>query len=1488
MSNPPPSNATASRDGTSQSGRFLRELNPASVLVDERSTRDLLAFARAYAQELRFFPADDAADEASPQDWRGFYAGVDLDQAVAYLRAPESFTAEQAAPYARPHFALFLAFLKLLDQGRAQLNTFTRRHLDFFYRDILRMTPKPAVPDRVHVLVDLEAATSCLALPAGTALLAGKDSLDRDLVYRTGHELVASRVAVAQIRSLHVEISVTSISGACPANLDEAHRPAGFLEMMKIALGQPNAGDPLPVDLAASPPRFPGVPPADKPQPKVGFAEMVAAAALIARVESDLGMPSFDDYRELVRLRRQRRLQDAADWTAINDTLVTAGRLRVADFDIKPRSSSQFNANVTAALGKSVEELFIELEEIETMEEAYAALCARRAQVSAPLAQALAPLALDRFEAMMQVKTRIDLEWSRIDALLEAAARHLNPAYESAMQRAATGFDAKLAAALPRFSFAGGFDAYSDAFTSVENYFYMSAEGYRFMLSLATRPGAPVADDWGWQKVHEIVGAAHREMVYAQRREVLRRVAQPGIASGAALQALRDMLAEILGENLEVEVALKELYPPPATVPALVAAIGGNTATVPDWDAVVQLLEIAQRNWQNFKDPAPECVEWRNLHPAPDATAVLAQAAPADPQPHALALPRWKTFGRAEVAGADDPPPPVLGWAIASPLLALAEGQRSIVLTLGFDGDPASFDVGEIRRLFASDNPAGAGRPLQALLSTAKGWLEPDSFKVSWAEPQMAGYPKVPDVDTSKLRTLVFTFALAKGQPALTPLVRAVHGMATEVPVLRLMMRPFWDGTRYSTRYATLRKLRLVRTHLAVTVLGLERFQLQNDDGVLASTKPFEPFGVVPAVGSRLYLGHAEIVGKPLMSLQFNIAWMGVPDAALGAHYARYELNLTNSSFKIVVALVDDGVLRPFSPASAPVPAVPAAAADQSAFASSLFDANDARKPVAIPLRPPPNQGRPDLARTEADDVTEWNRYLLWELTPTDFQHAVYPKTAVKQSLAMAADIASRPAGGGAVDAGKYLVNTPYTPKIKSLTLDYSAATEFALAAKAGAIPPAARSFHVHPFGYAGLEPEGTQAWCSFLPTYDFEGELCIGLRDVKAPQNVSLLFQVAEGSANPDTAPEPLQWSYLDGNRWRSLHEGGLLGDTSRSLINTGIIELSLPDAAPSTLLPDNLYWIRAAIPRASQGVCDIVSIHPNAVLAVFDDDANAPEHLAVPLAPDSIQAPLLPTPGVAALRQPYTSFGGKTPEQPADFNVRVSERLRHKRRALTIWDYERLVLEKFPQIYKVKCLPADPVAYPRDPGRIVLVVIPDIRNRLPFNPFEPKVPADQIRDIEAFLRDKTPPFASVEVRNAHYVPVKVRCGVRFMPGRDEGNCRQRLMDELNRFLSPWAYDEGADIVIGGSLYANSIINFIDQRDYVDYIAGFKLFTSEDEVFVPEPAEGGYRASTNRPDGVLVAARQHRFDVIPDADYRVEEYTGINYMMVELDFIPA
>ena len=93
----------------------------------------------------------------------------------------------------------------------------------------------------------------------------------------------------------------------------------------------------------------------------------------------------------------------------------------------------------------------------------------------------------------------------------------------------------------------------------------------------------------------------------------------------------------------------------------------------------------------------------------------------------------------------------------------------------------------------------------------------------------------------------------------------------------------------------------------------------------------------------------------------------------------------------------------------------------------------------------------------------------------------------------------------------------------------------------------------------------------------------------------------------------------------------------------------------------------------------------------------------------------------------------------------------------------------------------------------------------------------------------------------------------------------------------------------MGGVLYANSIVDFLDGRPYVDYVAHIHLFTSEDgrtfERVVPLVDEG-YFVTTSRPDQVLVAARQHEIDLISEIGYQDESFVGINYMKIQLDFV--
>ena len=156
MANAPVELPAPRRDGTSQAARVRADLDPAGIGPDERTTRDLIAFARVHAERLVYFDAENKR----AGDWSGFFAGLTDDQIVGFLDDPRP---DADARLRRPHFVLFLAFLRLLGTARDAMNGLTRRHLDYYFRESLRLAPRPPEPDRVFVLFDLAAGANAVS-----------------------------------------------------------------------------------------------------------------------------------------------------------------------------------------------------------------------------------------------------------------------------------------------------------------------------------------------------------------------------------------------------------------------------------------------------------------------------------------------------------------------------------------------------------------------------------------------------------------------------------------------------------------------------------------------------------------------------------------------------------------------------------------------------------------------------------------------------------------------------------------------------------------------------------------------------------------------------------------------------------------------------------------------------------------------------------------------------------------------------------------------------------------------------------------------------------------------------------------------------------------------------------------------------------------------------------------------------------------------------
>lgn len=1463
MPEPIPAFLTLERDGTSQSQRRLPSLDVETIGIDERSLEDWLAFAHAYSRELTYYNLDNQPSG----DWSRFLNPVDLkDEELAaqwqeiqrFLEEPEQF--DDASIYRRPHFVLFLTFLHLLRLSQRRLNRLSREHLEFYYRKFLSLEKQAAQPDRVNVMATLSPGITQALLPQGTLLDAGKDSLEEELVYRTDDDLSVNRAQIKSLYSVFVDKKVTDIRHAWKESAKNNADP--LLVTTKMVYSETAVSDRLPSYLAKK----------TLDSAELDRTWLNSLSDLVKFVGDQLFL-EFQEFRDLMRLKDNRNQSASADWKLINDTLEITGRSEIGSgFTITTQAPGlwDFDANLKRALNDKTPDFGSLPGDLKSMEDIYGQRLQDDVQ---SFIKSKLHLTMQQFTNMMEKKMAVDKDWRIVNGFLELAGRrrlqdtgfHLpnpdnSPNFDKNFQDALDKPDlSRFAPLFPPTSGKTDLDGFNAALQQVETYFFCPLEDLAFLMDVGKKQLESTKEPTSTEldRVCVILASAYTRKIYAGRRKKLSDLIsdQTGHDQISQKDRLADMLRLVAGErNLTANALLSRLegYWPKDEVGALAfnkikAEIEDEAPSFSpaDWQAAVASLELAWRNREGVV-PVAQKVEWLNLYATEDATSVKV----AD----LSGTPRWRTFGQGRWALAAQPPSHLVGWAIASPMFCLNQGERTITLTLVFHPDSYGSAIEDL--LKAGDYP------LQAEASSEKGWI------VGTTTIESVDYFLTSKAPPFKALKLTLSFGIS------TAPIAALPSGENRWPMIRLLLR-----SSYMAYYPVFQTLVLEHVLIEIDVKGLKDLWLENDNGPIPAGKPFEPFGFSPAAGSSFRFTHPELVVKRLNQMTLSLEWMKVPAKELATYYENYpndaEAGFTNKSFTAKASFVDHRLEIPLTEKA------------------MLFD-EDARKTHEVRIADIPTLiedshyiYRPEYASLNWADSLSWSRYWGLELNSPDFQHGNYAQVAAAKSIKLADDIAKKQVG---TDLKQYQVNPPYTPTLKSFSVDYQCSMEIAMAL--GSLDAYGkgeeRIYYQHVFGMAEIQPESDTGLYRFLPAYPYEGELYIGLEGVSAPQDLTLLFQMAAGSADPDLEPQPMQWSYLSGNRWVSLHDGGILADSTHGLIESGIIKFRLPEAQANTLLPVNRYWLRVAVAQHCDSVCDTVAIHTQAVSATWSNRNNAYDHLSQPLPPKTITKTAESVPGIAAISQPYTSYGGKPSEPDALFNTRVSERLRHKQRGLTQWDYEHLILERFPDLYKVKCIPVSSME-PGDLGKVDIIVIPDIRNQLPFNPFQPKATASQLAEITTFLESQVSPLAEIKVKNAYYVPVRVRLAVRFRPGCDPGFYKIRLNDDLNRFLSPWAYQASSDVVIGGKLYANAIVDFLEKREYVDYVAELKLFKNEDGLgFKPVSSTDafGYRVQTDRPDGVLVAAYQHDIDFITETRFEDQQFTGIGYMKIELDFI--
>jgi hypothetical protein len=742
-----------------------------------------------------------------------------------------------------------------------------------------------------------------------------------------------------------------------------------------------------------------------------------------------------------------------------------------------------------------------------------------------------------------------------------------------------------------------------------------------------------------------------------------------------------------------------------------------------------------------------------------------------------------------------------VGFAIASHYLLMAEGTRWISAELkvsGYTGrvaNPFWTNVGDV----------DLADEITCLVSTEKGWLKK---RPSLFVPIEGAFYAAIEIDG--------------GDPAIVPYSPKVHGynFQTDQPMLLVVLNQ--DDTRPYV-YSAFKGVAVSSVALRVSVNDLKTLAASNDFGPLDTSKPFQPFGSSPVAGSSLVVGSKEVFQKNLSYARIAMNWLTAPTVYPS----------TGSLPTVSLDVLQAAQWEVTSNASLPV--------NRTVYGLSA----DLDKPAV----------------DEADFTPD-------VLYSTQSRHG-FVKLRLNGNFgqdAYQADLIKYLRKDSATDPGS---RPPTGPTASSLSMGYVARTTLALdsARRDSYERRAGRFFHLTPFGTAEQHPYLNRKGKAFLfPQFEFErtdgnvtqaftseAEFYVGVSGLVPPQSLSLLFQVVDGTANPLVKkPAPhVAWAYLKQNEWIEL-EKTAVQDATAGLLNSGIVTLSVPSDATkdNTAMPSGVVWIKAAVESRSDAVCRLLRVAAQAMEAAFADRGNAPEFAATPLPAGTIARLDMPDAAVKKIAQPFASFGGRGAEQSRAFFTRVSERLRHKNRAIDLWDYERLILEAFPQVYKVKCLnhtcyeptesTAEGCATGRSrggiyrelaPGHVTIVAIPNLQTQNVRDPLKPFTSLGVLEDIRRFVTTFGSCFAQLHVENPQFEEVRVRLSLRLRNGFDETYYQNLLKQAITRFLSPWAFAEGGVPSFGGTIYKSVLINFVEEQPYVDYVTNVELFHDIDGV---------------------------------------------------------
>lgn len=790
----------------------------------------------------------------------------------------------------------------------------------------------------------------------------------------------------------------------------------------------------------------------------------------------------------------------------------------------------------------------------------------------------------------------------------------------------------------------------------------------------------------------------------------------------------------------------------------------------------------------------------------------------------------------------------LVGFAISAPAFFLKEGKREISLSFHFEKESFETFIDYVKELAESEDSIyfkSDEKPERSLLFRLflDGFLLDYTSDTGWVQKAIF-FVDIPSMDSAASNPrLDLKFILEPDEPAVSAYQKDIHGQKFEkpYPVIRLRVNP--NGHLFA--YSILKHLKIVSTSCDINVSRLKNVVVYNDIGLVNASEAFLPFGPVPVKNSWMALSHPEAFNKNIDSISLELTWEQLPDLPYGfyGYYKGYPGKIDNQAFNVRLFSLDESRWKPLERSSRflfrtqrDIEIKGRIAPEPTGRLRNITRLND------ISLVNTNVVDRPDNIDQLPEYTSKTERgFLKIALTSPEqaFGHKQYP-LLLSNTFLKNAKIKK-------LNKMVSMPEEPYTPVLRRITMDYR--QSFNKSVK----EPSARGgfdlYHIRTFDDSLIINNDLQDESEFLfPLFDDpavtnddqpddpESNLSKGKRrglieleitGSSPPQILSLFFQIRDTARDNFYNDVPdIYWEYHINDEWRHFDDNAVIRDGTKNFMNSGIVVLDLPEVLRNDpdYLEQNIIRIRAYTNENAEYVGQAVGITTQAAevkrVITRDDDPM----LTIPAGTIStVKGGHL---GISSIIQTLPSYGGTPPETSDDFYINMSERLKHRGKAVLSRDYERLILRNFDDVRMVNCIPGIAAEKWKEnrkpsPGHVLITVIPDARRYPDTSRFRPRFSAGRLSEMQQFLKGKTSEFASIEVRNPRYERISVRCTVQFKPEIEEGLYLKTLSNEISRYISPWCFDPDVEIEFGKKIDLTDIRGFIHSRPYIKMVTG-------------------------------------------------------------------